>query len=208
MIINELMNALIKEAQLPFQVAKLEGDAIFLYMLVEEAASKMKNISEYLGERILKFFEVFSLKLKALQSATTCKCGCCSNINLLNLKGIFHYGKAAINKIGDFTELSGVDVILVHRLLKNHLKEKRYLLITEQAYNKLTLPAGSHVVKAKETDKDLGTIHFYVYFPTDTNSHEVTAWKKFSTFLKMGIGILLVKTGLKKTGSFHNLPHP
>lgn len=203
LVINELMHTLVKQVELPIEISKLEGDALFLYL---PAAKATKNISE----KILEFFGAFSAKLQELQNSTACDCGGCSNINQLNLKMIAHYGKAAINKIGSFQELAGVDVILAHRLLKNQLKEKRYLLLTQAAYEKLTLPPGANVTKGEETDKDLGIIPIYVYYPPQDapapKAPELTGWQKFRSHCKLGLGRFLLDKGLKKTGPFHNLP--
>ncbi|MBS0629398.1 MAG: DUF2652 domain-containing protein [Verrucomicrobia bacterium] len=209
LVITELMNYLVKQVALPIEISKLEGDALFLYLPEDKAIKNIKNIPEYLGEKILEFFNAFSARVGQMYSTTPCTCGACSNIAQLNLKVVAHYGKAAINKIGSFQELAGVDVILVHRLLKNQIKEKRYLLLTEAVFEKIKLPPGEKLAKGEETDKDLGKIPIYVYYPSQTpppKRVELKGWEKFITHCKLSIAGFLVKTGLMKTRSFHNLP--
>jgi len=52
----------------------------------------------------------------------------------LRLKVIDHYGVAIRSKVSGFDELSGVDVIVLHRLLKNDVNGSEYTLLTEPAY--------------------------------------------------------------------------
>jgi hypothetical protein len=58
----------------------------------------------------------------------------------LRLKVIDHYGVAIRSKVSGFDELSGVDVIVLHRLLKNEVKGSEYLRLTEPAYRFLKPP--------------------------------------------------------------------
>lgn len=210
LIINELMHMLVSQVELPIEISKLEGDAIFLYLPEAKAREKVGDVPHLLGSKILQFFEAFSEKLLQLQNSTACDCGSCSNIDKLNLKVIAHYGKAAINVIGTFHELSGVDVIIAHRLLKNQIKEKRYLLLTQQAYDKLSLPQGAHIVRSEEKDKDLGVIPIYIYYPKELKSTQealpLTFTQNVRSHLKLSLGRIALKWGLKKSGPFNNLP--
>ncbi len=204
LIVSELIKSLVKEIQVPMEISKLEGDAIFLYL-------RKQNIpAEELSEKILQFFEIFSHKLKELQQSTACDCGGCSNIDQLNLKIVAHYGKASIETIGSFTELAGIDVILIHRLLKNQVKEKRYLLMTQAAYDRLKLPTDGKIVQAEEHDKDLGTIVVYIYYPREgeplPEKKPLNFLEKTKSHFKLGIGGALLKWGIKKPPDFHNFP--
>ncbi|MBS3903935.1 MAG: DUF2652 domain-containing protein [Simkania sp.] len=210
LIISALMKSLIRLVHLPMEISKLEGDAIFLFLRKKKLSKEFKNNPTLLGQQMLRFFYVFSEKLKKLENSTECTCGGCSNIHELTLKIIAHYGKATLSKIGSFRELSGVDVILIHRLLKNRIKERCYFLMTEPAYNRLFLPSKTSVVKAEEEDKDLGKIPVYVYSPT---IHTVLQEKVHLSFFsrtkshfQLALGTTLIKLGLKKPLPFHNLP--
>ena len=64
-----------------------------------------------------------------------CKCAICRNSSELALKIVVHTGTAVFHQISGFNKVSGPDVILAHRLLKNSVPEKEYLLMSEAAYN-------------------------------------------------------------------------
>ncbi|MGH8049243.1 MAG: DUF2652 domain-containing protein, partial [Arenimonas sp.] len=49
------------------------------------------------------------------------------------LKAFVHSGEIAIKQVRQFEELAGEDVILIHRLLKNQVPSRDYVLITEVA---------------------------------------------------------------------------
>lgn len=212
LIISQLMEALMKEVCLPLQISKLEGDAIFLYLPKDKMPAEYLSNPNCLGDHVLRFFQAFLSKLLELKSSTTCQCGGCSNIQKLNLKMVAHYGKAAIQQIGSFQELSGVDVILVHRLLKNQIQEKCYLMMTEPASQKIDLPSEGRLIQAEEEDKDLGKIRVKVYYPLFPEL-SMSIPKKGSFLattighLKLMVGSLLLKLKIKKTLDFHNFPN-
>lgn len=210
LMINELMSALVKQVALPMRISKLEGDAIFLYLPYAEISAEMRKEPGLLTEKILRFFTTFQRKLKAMQEVGVCDCGACANLSSLNIKIIAHFGLASMVKIGPFMELSGVDVILVHRLLKNQVQEHRYLLLTEAAYQKLKLPVQGKLEQSEESDKDIGKIKTYVYFPPEgvppPEKKELTVWQKFQGHAKLIVGTALLKFRRKGSGSYHNLP--
>ena len=51
------------------------------------------------------------------------------HIEKLRLKLVVHSGEALFHQILGFQELAGVDVIIVHRLLKNSVEADQYLLM-------------------------------------------------------------------------------
>lgn len=205
LIISELIKTVAREAALPIEIAKLEGDAIFFCL---PAALLTKEIA--LTEQLLHFFSAFSKKVEELQQSTACDCGACANIEKLNLKIVVHFGKASRETIGSFHELSGVDVILVHRLLKNQVKEKRYLMLTEAAHALLQLPAAGRVVRGVERDKDIGEISVVVYYPDDQGAsiarRELTFFEKLKSHYQLATGSLLLKFGILPKPPFRHFP--
>lgn len=210
LIVSELMEALIQEASMPIEIAKLEGDALFLYLLQSKVPREYRDNPDLFGNKILQFFHAFFSKLDQLERSTTCTCGGCANIHHLNIKMVAHYGKAAIHQIGKFQELSGVDVILAHRLLKNRVKEKCYLLMTESAYRRLQLPSTGTLTSGTEEDKDLGSFSVYVYYPSFAKRSVPNLKGSFlavsTQHLKLIWGGMLLKLGLKKKPEFTHFP--
>jgi hypothetical protein len=62
-----------------------------------------------------------------------CVCDACLGIDKLRLKAFVHVGELAVKQVRQFEELAGEEVILVHRLLKNHVPRREYVLLTEPA---------------------------------------------------------------------------
>lgn len=75
----------------------------------------------------------------------TCKCNACANINTHWLKIVMHRGEFVITDVGGRETPTGPDVITLHRLLKNHIKEDTgiagYLMVTQACIDELGLVA-------------------------------------------------------------------
>ena len=116
MIIRELIEALIRQIDVPLQLVDLEGDALFIY------APKTVDLSAWgrRGQRIVKrILQMFGRSIVEIGSYSGCRRPACSNITELKLKIVVHSGEGLLNEVGGFPVLSGVDTIVVHRLLKN-----------------------------------------------------------------------------------------
>lgn len=163
LIIGELIKTILQQVELPLTLAKLEGDAVFLYAVKDE---EFERHAQTIGERVLQFFQVFSDKVAELTVASFCKCGACTNIERLKLKVIVHSGRCAFYRIANLTELSGVDVIIVHRLLKNSVASHEYVLLTEAARRDLQIPL-SLVAEGEETYDAIGAVRTYVFSPPE-----------------------------------------
>jgi class 3 adenylate cyclase len=163
MIINELIQAIIEQVQIPLKVAKLEGDAVFLYAVKDGSDARWQAVRRQIGDKLMTFFDAFSDKLRQLGEATPCTCDACVNIGGLRLKAVLHTGIAAFYKLGDFTELAGVDVIIVHRLLKNSVPLQEYILLTEAAFHNIPIPKQREAQPREETYPAIGTLRTYLY---------------------------------------------
>jgi hypothetical protein len=157
-IITQLIRALIAQIEFPLKLAKLEGDAVFLYAKKSGDLDAWNEARKSIGAKLLQFFTVFHGKLKELGGHETCDCGACCHIDALRLKIIAHSGKAVFYRIEQFDELSGGDVILAHRLLKNSVPLREYILMTEPAYADIAFPLQLPVREGSEQYEHLGRI--------------------------------------------------
>ncbi len=164
MIIGELLESLIQQVDVPLQVSRIEGDALFLYAVKSGDEEVWRRRSTNLVERLLGLFEVFAERLIEIGAYSVCRCDACAEVGDLKLKIIAHSGEALLTEVGDHPTLSGVDVITVHRLAKNSVPEDEYVLMTEAAYRDLELPAGAMVREGSE-EYDTGTFKTYTYLP-------------------------------------------
>ena len=107
-------------------MAELEGDAVFFFALTTE--DDLPQAADAVKEQILRFFQVFSREINALQQFTACVCEACTNVGQLRLKQVIHRGEVAVEQIDRFEKLVGLDVIVVHRMLKNTVPSNEYLM--------------------------------------------------------------------------------
>lgn len=121
----------IVEAMTPFGLAKLEGDAAFM-TAPDEAFD-----GSSLQDTIEGTYSAFQRRLRDIKQASTCECNACVRIPDLDLKVVIHHGSSMRQQLMGLVELVGPDVILVHRLLKNSVREltgiMAYALYTESA---------------------------------------------------------------------------
>lgn len=188
-IITELVKAIVRAVELPVEVAKLEGDAVFLYCRKKNCP--WEETGQVIGARLLAFFRIFSGRLNELSASTTCSCQACAQIERLRLKIAVHSGEALFHRVFNFTELAGVDVIVVHRLLKNSIEAGQYLLLTDAAHRDVKFAGEIQWRRGTETYDDLGRIETFVHLPDSARPSRRRAgfaqrfaqsWKLFCKF--------------------------
>lgn len=160
--LTALLNLLLDHTKSPLVLSKLEGDAVFSY------APKHGFLQ---GQTLLDMIETtyasFRKALELMVLNTTCPCNACRNLPNLGLKFFVHFGAYTTQKLGNFTELVGNDVNLVHRLAKNHIKEqtgfKAYAAFTQSVMDALELADFQNsLISHRETFADVGEVQMYV----------------------------------------------
>ncbi|MEC3906280.1 DUF2652 domain-containing protein [Tamlana sp. 2201CG12-4] len=146
-IISELLELLIDSNTMALQLAEIEGDALFLYKLVEEV-----DVSA-LEHQIESMYLAFHTHLKRYEYQRICNCGACSSAYNLKLKFVVHYGEIEFITVKDSKKPYGSNVIKVHRLLKNEVPIDEYAVFTEDV-----CPVENN--KKITTTYDFGTITF------------------------------------------------
>jgi hypothetical protein len=128
-IISELIEIILNANVLNLEVSEIEGDAVLFYRKGDPP-----TINE-LFEQSKKMFVEFHKHLRVIDRDNVCQCGACTTASGLSLKFIAHQGEIKETAIGNFNKLYGGDVILAHRLLKNEIRLKEYLLMTNNYFN-------------------------------------------------------------------------
>ncbi len=128
-IIKELLEEIIDNNSLNFEISEIEGDAVLFYKMGDPP--KVEKIIE----QAKKIFLAFHTHLKIIERDNICQCGACQTASNLSLKFVTHFGEINEVNVQNFKKLMGSDVILAHRLLKNNIEEKEYLLLTENYLN-------------------------------------------------------------------------
>ena len=168
MIISGLMETLMRQVDHPLKIVELEGDALFLYAMKPSDAAAWDKRGRHLWDVLLRLFDTFDRRRAELAAYSVCRCGACANLQALQLKIVAHSGTALLNQVGEFSVLSGIDVIAVHRLLKNSVERDRYILMTDAAFHDLRLPEGVEVTVGS-AEYDIGTLITHLYCPEPTS---------------------------------------
>jgi hypothetical protein len=164
MVITTLIETILREVDIPLQLQEIEGDAIFLYAEHPGNDEAWQEALAQIRVKLGRFFEAFYAGMATAIESTPCKCAVCANIEELKLKIIVHSGKAVFSTIAGSLRLSGADVILAHRLLKNSVPSSEYLLLTASAYRDLGAGMEGEFVEGRESYAELGTVTTYVRY--------------------------------------------
>jgi 2-polyprenyl-3-methyl-5-hydroxy-6-metoxy-1,4-benzoquinol methylase len=166
MVIRELITTLMDKVVLPLNLVRIEGDAIFLYVLKDDPEHPWETVSKTLATDMIDFFQVFSNKLAELMIHKVCNCNACINIEQLKLKVVAHSGTAAFYRLGEHQELTGTSPIVIHRLMKNSVQATEYMLFTESAFQDIAPPEWKVEENLEDYD-DIGAIKTFVYYPPE-----------------------------------------
>jgi hypothetical protein len=153
-IVTELLQAIIAGAAPTLTAAKVEGDAVLLYAPLEGPHARTP---EQIAEAVERLMHAFYRRVDELARSNLCHCACCNHLGDLDIKAVIHRGPVTAYRLGRFTELSGMPVILTHRLLKNSARTPRYLLVTEEARALAPGFAGNGAATVEQSD-DLGPV--------------------------------------------------
>ena len=129
-IVTELLQAIIAGAAPTLTTAKVEGDAVLLYAPLDGPHARTP---EQVAEAVEALIRAFYVRLDELDRSNLCRCECCQHLGDLDLKAVVHRGPVTAYRLDRFTELSGMPVIVTHRLLKNSARTPRYVLVTDAA---------------------------------------------------------------------------
>ncbi len=162
-IIVRLLTVLMKTAQPPLKVVELEGDAVFFY--APSNGSALEVVAQKVKNQLLEFFAAFRKELHAIDSLRTCACDACTHIHDLQLKQVVHAGVVEVDRIGRFEKLFGLDVILVHRMLKNSVQANEYVMMSEPAYTRVGDFFGLTPQRSKEIFEGVGEVETLVFYP-------------------------------------------
>jgi uncharacterized protein YndB with AHSA1/START domain len=178
--LTALLEMLVEHTRPPLIISRLEGDAVISYGL-QDTFFKGQTFVEVIENTYVAFRKTIEL----LVLNTSCMCNACANISTLDLKFFFHYGSFAIQHIGDHDELVGSDVNLVHRLLKNRVREetgfKAYSLYTDAAIQQLHLEEiSASMMTHNETAEHLGEVKVWVQ-----DMHSVWEQKRGTTQIEI-----------------------
>lgn len=131
-ILQSLLGVLLEQVGDPLHFWKTDGDAVLAYSTRQDFPS---------GETFLticeNLYNAFTLRRQDIIANTTCPCQACANVENLDLKIIAHHGQFDELQLGPTKDISGADVILVHRMTKTDVAKRTgirsYALFSEAA---------------------------------------------------------------------------
>ncbi|GAA3861880.1 DUF2652 domain-containing protein [Leifsonia kafniensis] len=151
-----------------FDLIEIEGDAAFLSRQAQsrepdvcgtDARDPDPTVTEILQVAVA-MHRAFHLERQNV-ATNLCPCAGCKEAGNLKLKFVAHVGDVATQTIRQRHKLVGIDVILVHRLLKNPVTIPEYVLLSEELYltDSSLLPGAVHEI-APELE-GIGTVRAY-----------------------------------------------
>jgi hypothetical protein len=161
-ILADLVTTVVGALRPGFRLAKLEGDAAFAYALTDAIDGSA------LLDGVEKTYFAFRRRLRDIANATSCRCNACVLMPGLDLKVVVHHGLIVRHRVAGREELVGSDVIVAHRMLKNHVVERTgipaYALFSEGCVAAMTVdPAALGMREHSEAYDDLGEMGGWVH---------------------------------------------
>jgi hypothetical protein len=157
-ILADLIDTVVSALRPSFKLAKLEGDAAFVYLPATTVDGPgMRDVIE-------SCYFAFQRRVRDIRQASTCECDACVRMPTLDLKFVAHHGLIARQRMAGREELVGSDVVLVHRLLKNHVADDHgvsaYALYTGAMTRAMGLddPAGAGMREHREAFESVGDV--------------------------------------------------
>lgn len=133
-ILNELLETTVRCMGQHLTIGQIEGDAVF-------------GLGEKLPADPLAWlqdcFFQFHRHLNLIKRVTTCPCRACANVGILTLKFVCHHGEYMPQVFSGRQTYVGSAVNTAHRLLKNSLPSREYVLLTRTALEQLGPAAGA-----------------------------------------------------------------
>jgi Protein of unknown function (DUF2652) len=142
-----------------FDLIEIEGDAAFLSREADtlDDGARLAAITEAVVAMHRAFHEE-----RRLVELNLCPCDSCTQTSELKLKFVAHVGEVAIQKIKRRRKLIGMDVIFVHRMLKNPVQVPEYVLLSEDLYGSGGTSPPDHLVHELSQDLEgIGPVRTY-----------------------------------------------
>src|SRR5215207_6063620 len=119
------------DAARDFDLIEIEGDAAFLSRDADalDGGATLAAVTE----AAVAMHRAFHAE-RRLVELNLCPCDSCTQTKDLKLKFVAHVGEVATQTIKRRRKLIGMDVIFVHRLLKNPVQVPEYVLLSEDLY--------------------------------------------------------------------------
>jgi uncharacterized protein YndB with AHSA1/START domain len=156
-ILADLTDTVVGALRPTFRLAKLEGDAAFVYLLADVLDASL------LMDTVERTYFAFRRRLRDIAQASTCDCNACMRMPALDLKILAHHGTVGRQRVAGREELVGSPVIVAHRLLKNSITETTgiaaYALYTDDCLRAASAdPRALGLIEHRESFEHVGEV--------------------------------------------------
>jgi hypothetical protein len=160
-VISDLLETMVGVITPTFDLSRVEGDAVFAF------APASRLTPALVLDTVDSTYFSFRRRLRDVVNASSCPCQACHLMPQLDLKFFLHDGEYSVKKVAGFTELSGMDVIVLHRLAKGSAKEvvggHAYAVYTRAIVDQMALnPAELDLAEHFEEFADAGRVDVFV----------------------------------------------
>src|ERR671935_2885668 len=146
------------DAARDFDLIEIEGDAAFLF---RQADTLDRDITvAVITQAAVSMHRAFHLERQHV-ATNLCPCDGCAQADNLKLKFVAHIGEVATQTVRQRRKLVGIDVILVHRLLKNPVQAPEYLLFSEELYRTGAAALPDRVHEVSQDLEGIGPVRTY-----------------------------------------------
>ena len=147
-----------------FDLIEIEGDAAFLARRADTLDSDA-TVALTL-DAAMAMHRAFHVERQYV-ATNLCPCNGCTQATNLKLKFVAHIGEVATQTIRQRRKLVGIDVILVHRMLKNPVEIPEYLLLSEELYQSASTPIPGPAHEVSQDIEGIGLTRAYFVDVTD-----------------------------------------
>ncbi len=170
-IVVELLSSIISSAKAPMTLYEISGDSVSFYVDSDENPGSANEVWDQVN-RVFSTFRKRAAEL-ALESSLL-RCKTCAQTPHLELKAVVHHCEAVFTRVHGFPKIAGPDVILAHRLLKNSIDAREYIIATSGFYlmTSMVVPRGARW--QGENCDGFGEIGVLVCYPRPRFSPEST----------------------------------
>ncbi|MCR6032146.1 DUF2652 domain-containing protein [Nocardioides sp. zg-579] len=152
-----------------FDLVEIEGDAAF--MSRPAAGMTEADLVRATLEVAAAMHQAFHVERRYVGS-NLCPCRGCTEVDRLRLKFVAHVGEVATQTIRQRQKLVGIDVIQVHRMLKNAVEIPEYVLLSDDLHR---LAGATSPPLGTPIDQDLEGIGPTRAFAVDVSDLPATA---------------------------------
>jgi hypothetical protein len=199
-VVARLLEAMIDAAP-NLSLLEVEGDAAFLYTWTPE--SRETSTVRTGVDQMVAMHRAFHACQQHIATLNTCRCEGCRQAGRLRVKFVSHLGDVAVQRVKHSAKLAGLDVILVHRMLKNAVPIPEYLLLSEAVFRRMDDRVRSRGQALAQELEGLGVVPTYFMDLADivgdaAPAPEVTALGRFRENLGVALRSLPYLLGLKR----------